>query len=61
MKRWLVVGVIIALFLTVAVGVSADPIHVAGGPKALCSPIHVGGGPKALSSPIHVAGGPTIE
>ncbi|MDD4903652.1 MAG: hypothetical protein PHV11_02825 [Candidatus Bipolaricaulis sp.] len=61
MKRWVIVGIIVALFLTVAVGASADPIHVGGGPKSLSSPIHVGGGPKLLSSPIHVGGGPTIE
>ena len=61
MKRWVVVGIIVALFLTVAIGVSADPIHVGGGPKALSSPIHVGGGPHLLSSPIHVGGGPEIE
>ncbi|MEN6369219.1 MAG: hypothetical protein ABFD77_05925 [Thermotogota bacterium] len=61
MKRWVVVGIIVALFMTVAVGVSADPIHVGGGPKALCSPIHVGGGPQLMSSPIHVGGGPAIE
>ncbi len=62
MKRWVVVGIIVALFLTVAVGVSADPIHVGGGPKALMSsPIHVGGGPSLMSSPIHVGGGPLIE
>jgi hypothetical protein len=61
MKRWVIVGVIVALFLTVAVGVFADPIHVGGGPKALSSPIHVGGGPTLMSSPIHVGGGPLIE
>ncbi|MDD5265392.1 MAG: hypothetical protein PHU43_11235 [Candidatus Bipolaricaulis sp.] len=61
MKRWVIVGVIVALFLTVTVSVFADPIHVGGGPKTLSSPLHVGGGPKLMSSPIHVGGGPLIE
>ena len=60
-KALLLMAMIVSLFIaTVAVTVSADPIHVGGGPKlASSSLIHVGGGPKLTSSfsPIHVGGG----
>lgn len=47
MKRFVVVGMVVALLLGVAVSVFADPIHVGGGPKLTSTPIHVGGGPLA--------------
>jgi len=61
MKRFVVVGMVVALLLSVAVSVFADPIHVGGGPKLTSTPIHVGGGPRAMSTPIHVGGGPLAE
>jgi hypothetical protein len=60
-KRFVVVGMVVALFLGVAVSVFADPIHVGGGPKLTSTPIHVGGGPRVMSTPIHVGGGPLAE
>lgn len=59
-KTLLLVVMVVSLFIAIAaVTVSADPIHVGGGPKLTSSsPIHVGGGPKLTSSsPIHVGGG----
>ncbi len=61
LKRLLIIGAVVLLLFTVAVGVFADPIHVGGGPKLTSSPIHVGGGPELTSSPIHVGGGPLAE
>jgi hypothetical protein len=46
LKRFLVVGAVVALLLAVAVSAFGDPIHVAGGPKTMSSPIHVAGGPR---------------
>jgi hypothetical protein len=60
MKRFVVVGMVVAVLLAMAVSVFADPIHVGGGPKLTSTPIHVGGGPKLLGSPIHVGGGPQL-
>ena len=60
-RTLLLVVVVVSLFVSIAaVTVSADPIHVGGGPRlTLSSPIHVGGGPRltSSSSPIHVGGG----
>jgi len=60
-KKFVVVGMVVALLLAVAVSAFADPIHVGGGPKITSTPIHVGGGPRVLGSPIHVGGGPLAE
>jgi len=60
-KKFVVVGMVVALLLAVAVSAFADPIHVGGGPKGTNTPIHVGGGPRVLGSPIHVGGGPLAE
>ena len=60
-RKLLLVAMVISLFIAIAaVTVSADPIHVGGGPRLTSSsPIHVGGGPRLItsSSPIHVGGG----
>ena len=61
-RTFLLLAVVVSLFVAIAaVTVSADPIHVAGGPRltSFSSPIHVGGGPRftSSSSPIHVGGG----
>ena len=60
-KLLLLVVMVVSLFVAIAaVTVSADPIHVGGGPRLTSSsPIHVGGGPRLRSSsnPIHVGGG----
>lgn len=57
----LLLVIVVSLFVAIAaVTVSADPIHVGGGPRLTSSsPIHVGGGPRLTtsSSPIHVGGG----
>ncbi|RLB73878.1 MAG: hypothetical protein DRH06_10300 [Deltaproteobacteria bacterium] len=58
-RTFLLLAVVVSLFVAItAVTVSADPIHVAGGPRltSFSTPIHVGGGFTTLSSPIHVAG-----
>ncbi|HDL86118.1 MAG TPA: hypothetical protein ENH11_07330 [Candidatus Acetothermia bacterium] len=60
-KTLLLIVMVVSLFVAIAaVTVSANPIHVGGGPRLTSSsPIHVGGGPRLTtdSSPIHVGGG----
>ncbi len=60
-KTLLLVVMVVSLFVAIAaVTVSADPVHVGGGPRLTSSsPVHVGGGPRLTSSftPTHVGGG----
>jgi len=60
-RTLLLVVMVVSLFIAIAaVTVSADPVHVGGGPRLTSSsPVHVGGGPRltSSSSPVHVGGG----
>ena len=58
-KTLLLVVMVVSLFVAIAaVTVSADPVHVGGGPRLTSSsPVHVGGGLTTLSTPVHVGGG----
>jgi len=60
-RTLLLVVMVVSLFVAIAaVTVSADPVHVGGGPRLTSSsPVHVGGGPRltSSSSPVHVGGG----
>lgn len=60
-KALVLLVIVVSLFVAIAaVTVSADPVHVGGGPRLTSSsPVHVGGGPRLVtsSSPVHVGGG----
>jgi len=60
-KALVLLVMVVSLFVAIAaVTVSADPVHVGGGPRLTSSsPVHVGGGPRLVtsSSPVHVGGG----
>ncbi|MEA3238977.1 MAG: hypothetical protein U9Q94_04250 [Candidatus Bipolaricaulota bacterium] len=60
-KALVLLVIVVSLFVAIAaVTVSADPVHVGGGPRLISSsPVHVGGGPRLVtsSSPVHVGGG----